>query len=469
MIAFRIRANGVPAQRGANVAARTGRCSPLAFSMSRLASIAAFLICATSAAADGSFHLIGSPPDTTSPHPAALSGDGSTLFGYAIPSGEENLQSYRWSLATGWQPLDRLQHFDDLTQVECVDDDGDTAVGSAGARNDDGFWDLRPFIWTASNGIVDLTTLGAPEDFVPWAISGDGRVIGGRAGARPALWSEEGGLSVIETPPIRYGSVRAVSTDGLVALGYYEPVIEPGSWEVEHTHWFIWASGEMVFDEEVLDDELHRISLRFLMGLTADGSATFGVGWTSDGAGDENCLVRATELHGVECVAELLEAPTGSFGAAFGITESGTSVVGTYLLASIQDPNPWYGFAWDEVEGLRDIETLLVDEHGLDVGEIGRLLPTAISGDGRVIAGHTYSHPDPSSLWIAILAPACRDGFDQDGDGRVDHPDDPGCSSPDDEDERPELVFENGCGRGFEMAVVPALAIASRRRRRSTR
>ncbi|MEM8606365.1 MAG: hypothetical protein AAGF92_04645 [Myxococcota bacterium] len=40
--------------------------------------------------------------------------------------------------------------------------------------------------------------------------------------------------------------------------------------------------------------------------------------------------------------------------------------------------------------------------------------------------------------------PECRDGIDNDGDGLVDHPADPGCSFPDDTREFPEPACSDG-------------------------
>src|SRR5206468_8126133 len=45
----------------------------------------------------------------------------------------------------------------------------------------------------------------------------------------------------------------------------------------------------------------------------------------------------------------------------------------------------------------------------------------------------------PSRNWTANTtappAAACKDGLDNDGDGRIDHPADPGCTDPSDSDE----------------------------------
>ena len=56
-------------------------------------------------------------------------------------------------------------------------------------------------------------------------------------------------------------------------------------------------------------------------------------------------------------------------------------------------------------------------------------------------------------ILAAMSLPACRNGLDDDGDGRIDHPNDTGCDGPDDTHERSE---SRGLGPGF--AVVTLLA-----------
>lgn len=46
-----------------------------------------------------------------------------------------------------------------------------------------------------------------------------------------------------------------------------------------------------------------------------------------------------------------------------------------------------------------------------------------------------HSSPGFSVELNVALPAACEDGQDHDADGLVDYPDDPGCSSPDDDDE----------------------------------
>jgi hypothetical protein len=49
--------------------------------------------------------------------------------------------------------------------------------------------------------------------------------------------------------------------------------------------------------------------------------------------------------------------------------------------------------------------------------------------------GGTYNPNDNDEGNAVIPVPQCRDGADNDGDGLIDHPADPGCSNPDDNNE----------------------------------
>jgi hypothetical protein len=67
---------------------------------------------------------------------------------------------------------------------------------------------------------------------------------------------------------------------------------------------------------------------------------------------------------------------------------------------------------------------------------------TSIYGNkGYAVDLHHYR----AELLAIIEQPDCDDGLDEDGDGLADYPDDPGCSSPTDTDERePTLACDNG-------------------------
>ena len=90
------------------------------------------------------------------------------------------------------------------------------------------------------------------------------------------------------------------------------------------------------------------------------------------------------------------------------------------------------------------------------VDEVATAVPVAESDGIREEPGRFTSAPDGiAAIWggdivhlpIDYGVPACANGVDDDGDGRVDHPADPGCTSSEDESEHQAAV---GCDNGFD-------------------
>jgi large repetitive protein len=72
--------------------------------------------------------------------------------------------------------------------------------------------------------------------------------------------------------------------------------------------------------------------------------------------------------------------------------------------------------------------------------------PANTMGGALVCPTGTMCADDPDSPGSLIcLGPPCNDGRDNDGDGKIDYPDDPGCSSPDDTDETDDCPNGPNC------------------------
>jgi hypothetical protein len=80
-----------------------------------------------------------------------------------------------------------------------------------------------------------------------------------------------------------------------------------------------------------------------------------------------------------------------------------------------------------------------------------------VDGSRTPLAG---PNDPPSVRGFAVVRPQCDDGFDNDGDGFVDWPEDPQCRSRHDDDES----RRRACGTGFELA--PLLAVLAVRWKR---
>ena len=65
--------------------------------------------------------------------------------------------------------------------------------------------------------------------------------------------------------------------------------------------------------------------------------------------------------------------------------------------------------------------------------------------------------PDSTAPDVYIPPPVCSDGLDNDGDGLVDYPADPGCDDAADMDEsNPELCGVDGNGEPIEVQPMPS-------------
>ena len=62
------------------------------------------------------------------------------------------------------------------------------------------------------------------------------------------------------------------------------------------------------------------------------------------------------------------------------------------------------------------------------------------SGDFTVVGKGIDPQGRPEGFVAFLSTPACDDGADNDGDGPIDHPADPGCSSPVDWSESPDCA-----------------------------
>lgn len=98
-----------------------------------------------------------------------------------------------------------------------------------------------------------------------------------------------------------------------------------------------------------------------------------------------------------------------------------------------------------------DVESIL-ESTARDLGPAGW---DPAFGRGRVDAAAAVAL---AQMMASGVMPACDDGLDNDGDGRIDHPADLECSAPSDPSERASAA----CGLGFELALV-LCALAARR------
>ena len=341
----------------------------------------------------------------------AISADGSTVVGSV---GEyPNLQAARWTGERGTFVLGLLPGATGCS-ANGVSADGSVVVGSC-----QGPFGYQAFRWTAPDGIADLGPMPAgTTDSFGSAVSADGSVI---VGTSRGIYGEEAFRWTSATGVVGLGdlpggdfdsSADAVSADGSVVAGF------DGSEAMR------WTSVDgMVGLGDLPGGDLFS-ALWGNESISADGSTV--VGSSASASGHE--AFRWTSAQGMVALG-LPQGAQDSFAIA--VSGDGSIIVGR-VDYSVFSGN---AFIWDAIHGVRGLDRVLTDL-GVDLTDMNLLDPWSISPDGRFVVGDAvFTSSQAGFTWMADLAPDCSDGIDNDGDGLVDYPADPGCTSPTDTSE----------------------------------
>jgi probable HAF family extracellular repeat protein len=276
-----------------------------------------------------------------------------------------------------------------------VSSDGAVAVGWASVWNNSATTSMA-FRWTAGAGMVALVTLGSATFSTARGVSSDGSVVVGESGSQAFRWTEAGGMF-----SLGWGAAHAVSGDGAIVVG--SRGLQPTRWSD--------AGYQLLGD--LPGGSIGGIA----KGISPDGSVI--VGWSYSAAGTE--AFRWTQAEGMEGLGDL---PGGGFVSVAADASAGGSVIVGH---GRTDAFPNEAFVWTPTGGMRLLAEVLETEHGLDLQ--GWVLREAhgVSADGRRIVGWGTNPDGATEAWMVVLPPACSNGVDDDGDGRIDHPEDPGC------------------------------------------
>jgi uncharacterized membrane protein len=333
--------------------------------------------------------------------PLAVSADGSTVVGWSrgpepgLPA-PQSFRAFRWTSSEGM--IELVDSASTLTFIIArdVSADGSVVVGEC---YDDGTGTSNvPCYWTATGGLTAIIdTSGTLMGVRTFGVSADGSVIVGTARSPTSLvayrWTPVTGMQSLYPLPssIVDGSSFGVSFDGSVITGQVMmtvPDVQPFRW-TEQTG--------LVGLGDVPGGLFYALGF----GISADGNTIVGGARTSFGSRDEAFIW--TEASGYVLVDSLHGAEAGStFYASSG---DGTIVVGSMvgLGATI----------WSSVDGLRSLQSVLVNDYGLDL--TGWTLYTArdCSSDGLTIAGTGLNPQGDTEAWIAHLGhPATAVGGD---------------------------------------------------------
>jgi probable HAF family extracellular repeat protein len=387
---------------------------------------------------------IGSLGDISSSGAEEISADGSTVVGFNRAS---DYESVVWTEEEGLVSLGesappQVNDFHPTHFATDASDAGSVVVGERPGAT------LAPdaFRWTEGEGFESLGAgdLNTTDNLicgenVAAGVSADGSVVAGSVGsfywacARAFRWSDGEGAVALEygswtlSGPPDLSRAGDVSADGDVVVGAIS-----NYWETEA---FRWKEDTGMVG---LGDLPGGVLRSEAYGVSADGAVVVG---SSSAHETDYEAFRWTAEGGMVGLGDLTGGYFGSEARA--VSGDGAVVVG-YGTTS-QGPE---AFVWDAQRGMRSVREMLEREYGLDLTGWYLTEATGISSDGRTIVGNGQT-PAGVQGWVATLpAPAhptppapptppaaCSDGGDNDGDGLVDFPADPGCRDESDDSE----------------------------------
>lgn len=327
-------------------------------------------------------------------------------------------------------PLGDLPGGDFYSLALDISADGTTVVGVSSSESGDGTWEA--FRWTVATGMVGLNNPGDDPTEISRAssVSADGSVaVGAKDGA--FRWTESGGMSFLDdlTPGLISASAAwGVSADGSVIAG---TGFGPNGMEA-----FRWTALDGIVGLGFLSQTLPDSSG---FGLSADGAAV--VGQSMSGPPDVEAI-RWTAQSGTVGLGHLTLVPPGFFYAlGWGISADGNTVVGQARTVDFEEAFRWteetgmisldpmrgttfYSVAedvsadgsiivgigeglramvWDVNHGMRDIQNLLEDEHGLNLGDWVLRHAYGVSDDGTSIVGLGMNPNGDWEAWLVTL------------------------------------------------------------------
>lgn len=326
-----------------------------------------------------------------------VSGDGSVVVGISNSVRSSGaFEGFRWTAETGMVGLGSLGAPENYTSLAYdVSSDGSVIVGNTSAQAPPNYG--APFRWTASEGLVPIGPLpGGEIGGTAYAISADGRTIVGYAGNAESR--EEAFRWTAETGMIGLGDLPGapfISSVGLDVSGDGSVVVGVGTGPQGEGRPFRWTEAAGMID---LGDLPGGGTTGGASGVSLDGSII--VGSSRSTFGEEAFLW--TESTGMVGLGDL---PGGPFGSgALDVSADGKIVVGNSCVADLAPGFCFTApFVWDAEHGMRNLQTLLTDDFGLDLTGWQLFTARAISADGLTIVGYGWNPNRRPEAYLARI------------------------------------------------------------------
>lgn len=225
--------------------------------------ISSLAICAI---ADAQPVVIQVPPmmEGGSMQVTAMSADGQYVVGYG--DAPDGLRAFRWRIdSPAAENLGCLEGCEDSGAV-AVSADGSVVVGNSLNTQQPRI----AFRWTQAAGMAPLGDVAEANNKYPNAVSGDGSVVAGNmlGGSGAFRWTPGSGYQPLQSILGQHAQVWAISTDGLVIVGYVSGYLEEE--EMHFTRAAKWHGGgaPQLLDKRPLTDLFASVA----KAVNADGS-----------------------------------------------------------------------------------------------------------------------------------------------------------------------------------------------------
>jgi probable HAF family extracellular repeat protein len=300
---------------------------------------------------------------------------------------EGRWEAFRWTQQAGMESLGDLTG--ELVHSGATSVSADGSLISGFGYNADGA--LEAAIWTAQTGMMGLGMLTGDTTSRGQGVSADGRVVVGSSADSQGFgeafrWTSTGGmigLGHLGGP--RCSAADDVSADGSVIVGISD---SDSGWCI-----FRWTEESgMVALDPLLDFSLAGDGVA----VSGDGTAVVSAMWVHRGYE----AFRWTQADGVIGLGSLADGVSDS--VASDLTADGSVVVGYSLAGSAPDYRI-VPFVWTSEEGMRDLNNVLADDYGVDLGGWGIFTARAISPDGTTIVGAGRNPAGEPEAWVVSI------------------------------------------------------------------
>lgn len=327
-----------------------------------------------------------------------MSPEGHVVVGQSDSGASIIYEAFRWDGAGGMTGMGYLVAGSQNSSAMDAATDGSTIVGT----NDLSGTIWQAFKWNAVGGMQALPPLPPPgfSNCSARACSADGSTIVGRSGSpsgeQACRWSNgvPSGLGDLAGGSF-LSQANDCSANGSVIVGW--------SSSTGGTQAFRWTSAAgMVGLGELPGGIYHSVATA----VSADGTTIVGYSDTT-GGGPAREAWRWTAATGM--------VGLGGFpgGIAIRSAANAVSADGSVIVGYGRGSNPYdEAFIWDAVNGMRNLQTVLVTGFGLNLQGLRPERANAISGDGGTIAGGgVVIATGDGEAWVAHLTPpepGCR-------------------------------------------------------------